>query len=152
MGPVQKFVVFFAHFRFFFPPSALSNLFLFVFLVAKKNSCSRASPPLYLPHLAISCCRFRKKIKIQFCLFVLFCLGFVFFFFFFGWVLFSWSIVAAGEEFCSRRSLLATHKLLLEAKQSASSSRGHELQTLFFFFSFFFFFWFFLFLLLFFRL
>ncbi len=65
---------------------------------------------------------------------------FVCLFCFFGWVLFSWSIVATGEEFCSRRSLLATHKLLLEAKQSASSSRGHELQTLFFFFSFFFFF------------
>jgi hypothetical protein len=50
--------------------------------------------------------------------------------------LFSWPIVAAGEEFCSCRFLLATHKLLLEAKQSATAEVTNY-KPLFFFFSFF---------------
>jgi hypothetical protein len=75
----SKSLSFLRTFPFLLPSLRTFELVLFVFFSPKKNSHSRASPLLYLPHLAISCCRFRKKIKIQFCLFV-------FFFFFVGFV------------------------------------------------------------------
>jgi hypothetical protein len=138
----SKSLSFLRTFPFLLPSLRTFELGFVCIFVAKKIRTRALLLRYIFPHLAISYCRLRKKKKSI--LFV-----FVFFFFLFCWVLFSWPIVAAGEEFWSCRSLLATHKLLLEAKQSAAAEVTNYKPH--FFFSFFSF-GFFLFLLLFFRL
>jgi hypothetical protein len=77
----SKSLSFLRTFPFLLPSLRTFELVFVCIFFAKKKSHSRVSPPLYLPHLAISCCRFRKKNKNQFCLFAFFCffwVGFVF--------------------------------------------------------------------------
>ncbi len=99
----SKTLSFLRTFPFLLPSLRTFELVLFVFF-SPKNILTRAFLLRFIFPISPFPVAVLEKNKIQFCLFVCF-----FLFFCFWWVLFSWPIVAAGEEFCSCRSLLATH-------------------------------------------